>query len=184
MLATIKSGEAAARRDLRTQLVLERITGQSQESGYINGDMQRGQDLEPEAIAAYEARTGSLVQPIGYCLHDTLMAGASPDGLIGEGLVEVKCPRSATHLAYLRSGGVPKDYLPQLVHQLWITGAPWVDFCSYDDRFPEGLQFFCVRLQRNDKEITSYELAASLFLAEVDKETKAVQALVLQVDVA
>jgi hypothetical protein len=180
MLATIKSGEAAARRDLRTQLVLERITGRSQESGYINGDMQRGIELEPEAIAAYEARTGSLVQPIGYCLHDTLMAGCSPDGFVNDGLVEVKCPRSATHLSYLRFGGVPKDYLPQLVHQLWITGAPWVDFASYDPRFPERLQFFCVRLQRNEQEIASYALAASLFLAEVDKETEAVQALALQ----
>src|SRR5207245_1021686 len=96
MLATLKSGsEAASRRDLRTQLVLERICGVSQENGYLNADMQRGTELEPEALAAYEAQTGSLVQPVGYCVHDSLMCGASPDGFVGDdGIVEVKCQRA------------------------------------------------------------------------------------------
>jgi YqaJ-like viral recombinase domain len=183
MLATLKSGgEAASRRDLRVQLALERITGLSQESGYINGDMQRGIDKEPDAIAAYEAHRGELVQPVGYCLHDSLMAGCSPDGFVGDdGLVEVKCPRSATHLGYLRDWKVPKDYLPQLTHALWITGRSWIDFCSFDDRFPAPLQLFCVRHRRNDVEIKSYELAATLFLSEVERECEAVQALAQQV---
>src|SRR5207245_5572453 len=95
MLATLKSGgEAAARRDLRTALVLERICVVSQENGYVNADMERGIQLEPDALAAYEAQTGSLVQPVGYCVHESLMCGVSPDGLVGDdGLVEVKCPR-------------------------------------------------------------------------------------------
>jgi len=183
MLATLKSGgEAASRRDLRVQLCLERVTGYAQETGYVNGDMQRGTELEPDAIAAYEAATGSLVDPVGYCAHDTLLAGASPDGLVGDhGLVEVKVPKSATHLGYLKAGTVPKDYLPQLVHQLWITGRSWVDFVSFDPRFPPALQFFCVRLHRHDQELASYELAATVFLSEVDHEVAAVAALASQI---
>ena len=172
MLATIKSGEAAARRDLRTQLVLERITGQSQENGYINADMQRGTEKEPDALAAYEALTGNLARGVGFLAHDVLKAGCSPDGEIGGfvGLLELKCPKSATHLGYLKAKTVPKDYHAQMVHALWITGAQWCDFVSFDDRFPEPLQVFHVRVQRNEAEIASYELMARQFLAEIDQE--------------
>src|SRR5437870_12397998 len=92
MIATLNNGnEAASRRDLRNDLVIERLTGQSQENGYINADMTRGIELEPEALAAYEAQTGSLVQPVGYCVHEALMCGVSPDGFISDdGMVEVK----------------------------------------------------------------------------------------------
>jgi hypothetical protein len=185
MLATIRTGEAAARRDLRVQLVLERITGLSQENGYINADMQRGTDLEPHALAAYEAKTGAFVQPVGFCIHDDLMAGVSPDGFVSDdGLVEAKCPRSANHLAYLRAGTVPKEHLAQLVHALWITGRQWVDFISFDDRFPDPLQLFCVRLPRVEHEIASYELMARSFLNEVDREVEAVHALMKGATVA
>jgi len=179
MLATLKSGaEPAARRDLRTQLVLERITQQPQETGYQNADMLRGIDLEPHALAAYETHTGSLVQPVGFCVHDEALAGCSPDGFVGDdGLVEAKCPRSANHLAYLRAGTVPKEHVPQLVHALWITGRQWVDLVSYDPRFPDPLQLFVVRYPRNETDVKSYELAATLFLREVEEELQAVQAL-------
>lgn len=179
MLATLKGGtEAAARRDLRVQLTLERITGVSQENGYVNADMQRGIDLEASALAAYEAKTGSFIEPVGFCLHDQLLAGCSPDGLCADdGLVEVKCPRAANHLAYLRAGTVPKEHLPQLVHALWITGRQWVDFVSFAPQFPEPLQLFLVRYPRNETDIKSYELAATLFLREIDDEVAAVQAM-------
>jgi YqaJ-like recombinase protein len=184
MLATIRTGEAAARRDLRTQLVLERICGVSQENGYVNADMLRGQELEPAALAAYEAKTGTFVEPVGFCLHDELLAGCSPDGFCGDdGLVEVKCPRSANHLSYLRANTVPKEHLPQLVHALWTTGRQWVDFISYDPRFPEPLQLFCVRYHRDAGEMVSYELAVSIFLREVDREVEAVRALMTPVNV-
>src|SRR5213075_1985620 len=186
VIATLKNGgEAASRRDLRTRLCLERITGQSQESGYINADMQRGIDLESSALAAYEAQTGALVQPVGYCVHDTLLAGVSPDGFIGEdGLVEVKCPRSANHLAYLKAQTVPKEHLPQLVHQLWITGRAWVDLVSYHPRFPEPLPVFLARYHRNDLEIATYEKVVRVFLDEVAAEVEAVQALIAKADAA
>jgi YqaJ-like viral recombinase domain len=183
MLATLKGGtEAAARRDLRVALCLERITGVSQENGYINADMQRGMDQEPAALAAYEAKTGTFVEPVGFCLHDALLAGCSPDGFCGDdGLVEVKCPRSANHLAYLRAGTVPKEHLPQLVHALWITGRRWCDFVSYDDRWPEPLRLFVVRYHRDDLELSTYETVVRKFLDEVDAEVEAVRALMAPV---
>lgn len=172
MLATVKTGEAAARRDLRLQLVLERVTGQSQEDAYVNAAMQRGNEKEPDAFAAYEALTGNLASPCGFVAHDTLMAGCSPDGIVGdyEGLIELKCPKSATHLSYLRSRSVPRDYLAQITHALWITGAQWADFLSFDDRFPAPLQVFYARIHCGDVDLKAYELAATLFLTEVDKE--------------
>lgn len=179
MLATLKSGgEAASRRDLRVQLALERILNVSQENGYLNADMERGIALEADALAMYEARTGQLLRSVGYVMHDSLLAGCSPDGLVGDdGLVEVKCPRSANHLAYWKAGTVPKDHLPQIVHGLWITERRWCDFISYDDRFPESLQFFCVRYPRNDVEVQLYQRNVEAFLAEVEAEVQTIQAL-------
>lgn len=181
MLATIKSGEAAARRDLRLQLVCERLTGQSQEDTYVNAAMQRGIDKEADAFAAYEALTGTVASGVGFLAHDHLLAGCSPDGEIGgyRGILELKCPKSATHLGYLRSGRVPASYLPQITHNLWITGAEWCDFLSFDDRFPVPLRTFLTRVNRSDVHLQSYELAAVLFLSEVETELKAVQGLVV-----
>lgn len=176
MLATIKSGEAAARRDYRTQLVCERLTGQIQEDGFVNAVMERGIELEPVAFAAYEGITGNLVQRSGFLAHTAHMAGCSLDGHIGdyEGILELKCPKSATHLRYLRDGGVPSDHLPQVLHNLWISGAAWCDFVSFDDRFPENLQLFRVRIERDDAQIADYERKALAFLAEVENEVAAV----------
>jgi len=179
MLATIKSGEAAARRDLRLQGVCERLTGRSCDSDYTNADMQRGTDLEPAAFAAYEATTGHLVQRTGFLAHSEHLAGCSLDGHVGdfEGLIELKCPRSATHLRYLRAGVVPPDHRPQMVHNLWVTGAQWCDFVSYDDRFPAELQVFIVRLERDEAEIAAYERKALTFLEEVAREVEAVRTM-------
>jgi predicted phage-related endonuclease len=178
MMARIKSGEAAARRDLRLRLVCERLTGVSQEDVFVSPAMQRGIDKEADAFAAYEAHTGHLVQRVGFLAHDTLMAGCSPDGLIGDvGIVELKCPKSATHLKYLRAKEIPTDYLFQVVHNLWITGAEWCDFVSFDDRFPRDLQLLCVRYARVPAEIDTYELMARTFLSEVDAELESVRGL-------
>ncbi len=179
MLATIKSGEAAARRDLRVQLVCERLTQTLQEDSFINAAIQRGIDCEPLAFAAYESLTGQMAQRTGFLAHDTLAIGCSLDGHVGDfdGLVEVKCPKSATHLKYLRAGVVPSDYLPQITHNLWVTGAAFCDFLSFDDRFPPQLQTFLVRHERDEQQISSYALSANLFLKEVAAEVEAVKGL-------
>lgn len=179
MLATIKAGEAAARRDLRMRLVCERLTGCSQDDGYVNAVMQRGIDKEVNALAAYMARTGRIVEATGFLAHDTHMAGCSLDGHVGafEGIVEAKAPKSATHLRYLRSGACPPDYLPQITHNLWITDARWCDFVSFDDRFPPELQLVIVRVMRDEGVIAAYESKALGFLAEVEHEENVIRTL-------
>ena len=182
MLATLKGkGEAAARRDLRYRLVVERLTGipQDDANGYVNAAMQRGIDLEGAAIEAYEAATGALVRRTGFISHDELAAGCSLDGDIDgcTGILEVKCPKSATHLATVRSGEVPSFWMPQIVHNLWVTGAQWCDFVSFDDRFPPELSLIIIRLPRVAADLAAYELVLRQFLAEVDAEFEAVETL-------
>jgi len=177
-LATIKSGEAAARRDLRMQLCIERLTGIPTENGYVNADMQWGIDHEAEAIAAYEALSGALVEPIGFCEHDEWMAGTSPDGFVGDdGILSVKCPRSANHAGYLRGGVEPREHAAQNTHELWLTDRKWIDFVSFDPRMPDGLRLFVVRCTRTRDQIGAYEVNVHNFLAEVTVEEQALRTL-------
>ena len=173
------TGELKERIDLRKRLVVERLTGRSVESGngFKSDAMQRGCDLEGAAFVAYEAETGQMVQRVGFVQHDSLMVGCSPDGYVGEweGLIELKCPESTTHLEYRQGGVVPEEYRGQILHNLWVTGAAWCDFVSFDDRFPDDLQLFIVRQQRVQADIDAYALAAQLFLSEVEKELSAVR---------
>lgn len=179
VLAKIKTGEAAARRDYRIELVCERLTGRAAEDGYVSKDMQRGTDLEPSAFGLYEAVTGNLVRRTGFIQRDDIMAGCSLDGDVDDltGIVELKCPKSATHLRYLRSGRMPAEHLAQVTHNLWITGAEWCDFASFDDRFAPALHLFVVRVQRADVDIAAYEAEVMKFLLEVDVECAEVAAL-------
>jgi predicted phage-related endonuclease len=181
--ATIKKGESAGRRNLRIRLVLERLTGKSQETGFTTFDMERGAALEDEARRAYEARTGTLIDTVGFISHDVLMAGCSPDGLTDDGIIEIKCPKAATHLEYL-SGGLPGEYLTQITHTLWITGKAWGDFVSYHPEFPEHLRLKVTRISAANLDFTAYELAVRLFLSEVDKEYAVVAALGREPEVA
>jgi putative phage-type endonuclease len=186
MLAIVQKGESAKRRDYRMDLVTERLTGRPAEDGYVNADMERGIALEPEARAAYEALTGVLVDQTGFLAHDELMAGCSLDGHVGayEGIVEIKCPRSANHFAALRAGGLPSKYVAQVTHNLWVTGAQWCDFMSYDPRFPERLQLYVHRVQASDLDLAGYEKKLRAFLAEVDAEVLAVQGWAVAQEVA
>lgn len=179
ILDTIKSGESAKRRDYRLQLVCERLTGLPQEDGYINPEMQRGIDLEPRAFAAYEALTGELARRTGFLAHNALMVGCSLDGDVHNftGILELKCPKSATHLRYLRDGCLPKEHLAQVTHNLWVSGAEWCDFLSFDDRFPPELQTFLARVYRKDVDLNAYEKAALAFLDEVDRDYLAVSTM-------
>lgn len=177
ILAKTKKGEEAyTRRDLCLRLALERLTGQPQEGTYTTAEMQRGIDLEPAAIGAYEVCTGNLVQITGFLAHDSLPVGCSLDGHVGdfETLVSIKCPKATTHLRYLRDGKMPEDYVGQMLHEFWVTGAKFYDFVSYDDRFPPALQLFRVRVLRNEDDVREYERKALAFLRDVDTEYNAV----------
>lgn len=178
MLSTIKSGEAAGRRNLRMKLCLERLTGRPQESDYDNDDMERGRDLQPVAEVRYEVETGDLLTPIGFLQHPELLAGASPDGVVmGDdrilGVVEIKCPKAAIHFEALQSK-IPAKHLPQLMHLLWITGADYADYVSYNEEFPPAGQFVASRLEAASLDLAGYEKKVRAFLAEVDEELKKV----------
>jgi putative phage-type endonuclease len=168
--AKIKSGEASTRRNYRIQLVCERITGTLTEH-FTTRDMEWGTEQEPFARAAYEAATGNFVDECGSVDHSTIpMFAASPDGLIGkDGLIEIKCPRPATHLEWMLDGRVPAQHKPQMIAQIACTGRKWVDFVSFDPRMPEHLQLFIVRFTPSPKEIEEIEAQVSTFLAEVEE---------------
>lgn len=180
MMATRKDKtEAAPRRDLRCQLVCEILTGEPQEDAFLAKDMTRGIETEAEAFAAYELDTLSVIQKVGFITHNLLAAGYSPDGIIGDfdGCVEIKCPRAANHLAYIRGKTLPREYEYQIAHALWITGAPWCDFATYNAQFPEPLRLFRVRVMRDEAAMAAYELTLRAFLSEVEKEVDAVRGL-------
>ena len=180
MLAVRKDGKPSADREtLKWDLVSEILTRRPMESGFVTEAMQRGKDCEPIAFAAYEGITGTLVSRSGFLRHTVHMAGCSLDGHIGdfEGILELKCPKQATHMRYLRADTLPAEHKPQVLHNLWVTGAQWCDFVSFDDRFPENLQLFRVRVPRDEDQIAAYEAAALKFLAEVANEVEAVRTL-------
>ena len=157
------------------QLVAERLTGQAA-SHFVSAEMQWGIDNEPRARADYEFLFNRSATQIGFAPHPTIaMAGASPDGLIGEdGLVEFKCPKTETHLATWLSGAVPAEYLAQVQWQMaCCPGRTWCDFVSYDPRVRVAdLQLFRVQVPRDDDHIAELEEDAKAFLAEVDERVE------------
>lgn len=175
-----KKQEAAGRRNLRTQLVLERITQRSQDSGFQSADMRWGTEKEPEARALYQALTAKLVRKVGFVRHASDPVGYSPDGVIGdfEGLIECKAPKSATHMSYLLTGKIPNEYQCQIKHGLYVTGAAFCDFVSFDPRFPPELRLFMSRVERTTINFDLYQTELAAFLAEVDAEQKAVIGLI------
>lgn len=159
LMARTKSGPSASRQNLITTLAVERITGKCIET-YTNAAMQRGQDLEADAIAAYEKVVGVLVEPVGFVRHKFLMyVGVSPDGRVGRnGLIEVKCPASINKHAEAKIYGAhAKEYQWQIQGQLWVEDRDWCDAVSYDPRFPEGLQIAITRVYRNESLIDELE---------------------------
>ena len=181
IVAKTKTGVSASRKNYLAQLVVERFTGipEASELAAVSKAVQWGIDVEPEARAAYEARTGDFVKEEAFCHHPTItMSGASPDGLVGDdGLLEIKCPNTATHIEYLLSGKPPSEYLAQMAWQLACSGRKWVDFVSYDPRMPEQHRLFIVRYMRDDKYISELEAEVIKFLAEVDEMVKKLEEL-------
>lgn len=178
MLATIKSGEAAARRDLRTRLVCERLTHAPQDDAYTNAAMEWGVAHEDEARIAYEMQTSQNVQESGFLSLDGLMVGCSLDGHVGDyhGIVEIKCPfKTARHLAALK--GIPAEYLPQITHNLWVSGAAWCDYVSYDPRLPGALRVVVHRVEATSLDLGEYERKVTAFLSEVETELAALMTM-------
>lgn len=169
VIARTKTSPSASRLNYSAQLVAERLSGII-DPGFTNTAMQHGTTMEPEARAAYCFRQDEDVTEIGFVDHPTIaMTGASPDGLVGDdGLVEIKCPNSATHIATLLSGDVPSKYLTQMYWQMACTGRQWCDFASYDPRLPQAMRLFVKRIPRDEARIADLEAEVTAFLSEVD----------------
>ena len=168
VIAKTKSGYGAGRANYLADLVVERLTGQKAQ-GFSNAAMEWGTEQEPHARAAYSAKTGILVEEVGFIDHPTVaMSGASPDGFAEEGLIEVKCANTSTHLEYVLAELPPLKYFTQMQWQMACTGRPWCDFVSFDPRLPERLQLLIVRVPRDDVYIAMLEAEVKKFLAELD----------------
>ena len=169
VVARTRTGYAASRANYMAQLVCERLTGKQAES-FSNAAMEWGVEQEGPARDAYSAKVGELVTEVGFISHPTIpMAGASPDGLVGNnGCVEIKCPSTATHIEYLFDREPPQKYFYQMQWQMACTGTEWCDWVSYDPRMPAELQLLVVRISRDTDCITILEKEVSEFLAELD----------------
>jgi putative phage-type endonuclease len=179
VIAKTKTGYSASRENYMAQLVVERLTNTQAES-YTNAAMQWGTDQEPFARAAYEVQQNVLVDETGLVDHPTIeMAGASPDGLVGEdGLVEIKCPNTATHIDTLLTQTVPAKYITQMQFQMACTGRQWADFVSFDPRMPQKAQIFIKRVPRDDAFIKEIESEIKKFLAEVSAKVDQLNKLI------
>ncbi len=178
VIAKTKTGAAASRANYMAELIAERLTGVPTES-YMNAAMQWGTEKEPDARAAYEFRTDAMVETIGFVAHPTIgMTGASPDGLVDDiGLVEIKCPQTATHLDTLLGQGLPDKYVVQMQWQMACSGRQWCDFVSYDPRLPESMRLFVRRFQRDPARIAELQHAVIEFLGEIDAKVKRLQSI-------
>ena len=160
---------SATRKNYMAQLLTERLTGTVAES-YTNAAMQWGTETEPQARAMYELQTGLDVVEVGFVPHPTIEScGASPDGLVGDtGLVEIKCPNTATHIETLRGAAIDRKYLLQMHWQMICTGRDWCDFVSFDPRLPAAMQLHVVRAERNAELVEEITAAVTQFLTELN----------------
>ena len=173
---TQKGAYTQKRVDYMNELLCERLTGQREEK-YTSSDMQRGTELEEQARQMYELESARDVSEIAFVPHPRIqMNGASPDGLIEEeGLLEIKCPKTATHLAFLENKQPKFKYICQMQWQMACTGRKWCDFVSYDDRLPENLAYRSVHIPRDDDFIQSLEQEVEKFLAELEQKITHIQ---------
>ena len=178
VIAMTKKGEGADRRNYRTELICERLTGIPYPQ-YVTKDMEWGREQEPFARAAYELRYDVLVETVGFVPHPTITNfGCSPDGYSGDkGMLQIKCPTIGTHLAYLMAGVVPVEHIPQMLGELAChPEREWSDFVSFHPAFPEHLQLFVRRFERNDKLIATLESEVQHFNYELEETLAALPA--------
>lgn len=167
--ARTKSGAwGADRTNYMAELAVERLTG-TPTNGFTSAAMQWGIDTEPEARIAYEFYHDAEVVEVGFVDHSGIsMSGASPDGLVGDdGMVEIKCPNSATHIDTLLGTPVADKYVKQMQWQMDCTGRDWCDFVSYDPRMPEHLKLYVHRFHRDEEMIAQLRKDAQTFLNEL-----------------
>lgn len=166
----LAGGKGLTRKAYAVQLALEIVTGKQAEA-FTSQDMQTGTEREPIARALYEAYSGNFVDEVGFCLHDTLPCGVSPDGLIDQdGGLEIKCPKASTHAQYLSLPAEPSAYTAQIQGCMWVTGRAWWDFVSYHPDFPENAQLIVRKIKRDEAYIAKLGEAIQAFSNEVQAE--------------
>lgn len=170
IITTTKSGYSASRKNYMMQLLCERLTGKKDES-YSNAAMEHGVETEPLARSEYESRNGVLVQTCGFFEHSSINGfGASPDGLVNDnGLLEIKCPNTATHVDFLQHGKIPIKYKWQMYAQMECTGRKWCDYVSFDNRLPYNLSYASKRLFFDEEQINLMKNEINKFLTELNK---------------
>lgn len=177
VMAKLKSGQpAATRKNYAAQLVAERLTGETQDS-FQSNDMTWGIETEAEARAAYELKTGNRVELVGFVDHPTIpMTGASPDGRVGEkGAVEIKCPKTATHIEMLLTEKIDAKYINQMQWQMECDDRKWCDFVSYDPRLPWAMRLFIKRVLRDNDALTDIRAEVAKFLGEAEETVTALR---------
>jgi putative phage-type endonuclease len=169
VVAKTKTGYGASRANYMAQIIADRLSGEPQ-STFTNAAMQWGTETEPMARAAYEFEYGVDVAEVGFLVHPEIeMAGASPDGIIGDdGLIEIKCPNTATHIETLTKQEAAKKYIDQMQWQMACTGTKWCDFVSFDPRMPPELNMFVKRVEYDEERVRYLEEEVLRFLEEVD----------------
>lgn len=150
------------------ELVAERLTGQPT-TGFKSSDMEWGNTTEPQARDAYSFYRDADLTEVAFVAHRSIaMTGASPDRLVGDdGLLEVKCPATHTHIATLQGAPIDPDYLTQMQWQMACTGRAWCDWVSFDPRLPEKMRLFIKRVDRDAARIAELETEVIAFLSEV-----------------
>ena len=171
ILAKTKTGPSASRQNYLIELAIQRTTGIIQES-YSNSAMEWGIQTEPQARVAYEVTTNNFVDKVAFIDHPSIKwFGCSPDGLVSDrGLLEIKCPNSATHWEYFKSKKPPQKYFIQMQAQIAVTNKDWCDFVSFDPRMPDRSQLLIVRIDRDEAFIAEMEAEIKKFLDEVEVE--------------
>ena len=170
----IAGGAGKTKSTLMRKLIAERLTGQPAES-YSNSAMGRGHEIEPLAREYYELINDVNVQHVGFVEYSEYI-GCSPDGLVGDdGLLEIKCPNSATHIEYILANKLPSTYKAQVHGQLWVTDRQWCDFMSYDPRMSVK-QAFIIRVERDEKYISELRLKLESFIADMNNKIEQITA--------
>lgn len=178
LMATTKSGPSASRENYLVDLALQRLTGTPNDESFTNQAIEDGVEREPLARQWYEAATGNLVEEVGLIKHPTIeRSGASPDGLVNDGLIEIKCPIKKTHFATLKNREIPAKYQLQMFWQMDCLGRKWNDFVSFNPEFPANLQGIIIRLEWDEKRINEIREAVIKFDSDVEEALSIMRAI-------
>ena len=178
VIAKTKTGVSTSRQNYLVQLVSERLTGKKGES-FVNQAMLDGIERESAARELYMQTRGVSVTEVGFFDHPVIKnSGASPDGAVNAeeegkyaGLIEIKCPIETTHTNTLMSKSVPSKYISQIQWQMASVSpnVKWCDFISFNPNFPDTMQLFVARVDRDDAYIAELEAEVIKFLDEVEQ---------------